>query len=96
MDSMLLTNLIAELHQFLDALFVGMVLLPVIEADRVKYQVAVDMFSVDMSCDYYFVFVERFLRELHCYLVCELGLDFISTREALHQMIVQTTVWLVV
>ena len=42
------------------------------------------MLSVNMSCDYNFVSVEDFLRKLHRYLVCEFGLDFISTRKALH------------
>ena len=84
MDSVLLTNFVAELHQLFNTLIVGMVLLSVLEADRVHHQVAVDMLPVDMSCDYNFIFVERFLRKLHSNLVCEFGLDFISTRKALH------------
>ena len=76
MDSIPLTNFIAEFHQLLDALFVGMVLLSVLEADRVQYQMTVDMLPVDMSCHYNFVFVEGFLRELHCNFVCEFGFNF--------------------
>ena len=92
MDTVVLTNLIAELHQLLDAFLVGVILLPVLEADRVHHQMAVDMLSVNMGCDYNFIFVERFLRKLHSNLVCKLGFNFISAREALYQMIVQTTV----
>ena len=54
------TNLIAELHQFLDALLVGMIFLSVLKADRIEHQVAVDMLSVNMCCDYDFIFVESF------------------------------------
>ena len=96
MNSVVLTNLIAEFHQLLNALLVGMVLLPVLEADRVQHQVAVDMLAVDVSCYNYLVIIERFLRKLHRNFVCEFGLDLISTREALHQMIVQPPVRLVV
>lgn len=89
MNSVPPTDLIAELHQLLNAFLVGMVLLSVLEAYRVQYQMAVDMLPVDMSCHYNFVSVEGFLRKLHRYLVGKLGFDFISTREALHQMIVE-------
>ena len=92
MDSVPLTNFVAELHQFLDCFLVGMVLLPVLEADGVEDEVTVNMFAVDMSCHYNFIFVEGFLRELHRYLVSELGVNLIPTRETLHQMIVQSTV----
>ena len=39
MNSIPLTNLIAELHQLLNALLVGMVLLPILETDRVEHEV---------------------------------------------------------
>ena len=84
MNSVPPTDLIAEFHQLLNALLVGMILLSVLEADRVQHQVAVDMLSVNVSSDYNFVFVERFLRELHCNFVCKLGLNLISARKALH------------
>ena len=96
MNSVLLTNLIAEFHQLFNAFLVGMILLSVLEAYRVQHQVAVDMLSVNMGCDYNFIFPEGFLCELHRYLVCEFRLDFISTRKALHQMIVQPSVVFVV
>ena len=96
MNSVPLTDLIAELHQLFNAFLVGMILLSVLEADRVKYQVAVYMFSVDMSCDHNFILSEGFLRKLHRYLVCEFGLDFISAGEALHQMIIESSVSFVV
>ena len=84
MNSISLTNLIAELHQFLDCFFVGMVLLAVIEADRVEHKVTVNMLPVDMSSDYDLVFAECFLRKLDCDFMGELGFDFIAAREALH------------
>lgn len=92
MNSVPLANFIAELHQLHDGFLVGMILLPVLKADRVQHQVTVNMLSVNMSCDYNFVSVEGFLRKLHRYLVCEFGLDFISAGEALHQMIVEPSV----
>ena len=55
MNSIPLTNLIAELHQLFDALLVGVILPAVLKADRVQYKVTVDMLPVDMSCDYDFV-----------------------------------------
>ena len=96
MNSVPLTDLVAELHQLFNTLLVGMVLLPVLEADRVHHQVAVDMLSVNVSCYYNFIFVEGFLCKLHCNFVCEFRGNLISAGEALHQMIVQTTVMLVV
>ena len=57
---------------------------------------AVYMLTVNMSCNYTLILSEGFLSKLHCYLVCELRLNLIPTRKALHQMIVQTTVMLVV
>ncbi len=96
MDTVVLTDLIAELHQLFDTLLVGMILLPILEAYRVQHQVAVDMLSVNVSCDYNFVFVERFLRELHCNFVCKFRLNLISARKALHQMIVEPSVVFVV
>ena len=38
MNSVPLTNLIAEFHQLLDTLLVGMILLSVLEADRVEHK----------------------------------------------------------
>lgn len=96
MDSVPPTNLIAELHQLLNAFLVGMVLLPVFEADRVHHQVTVDMLTVNMSSDYNFIFVEDFLCKFNRYLVCKFRLDFVSAREALHQMIVEPSVVLVI
>ena len=96
MNSIPLTNLIAELHQLLDALLVGMVLLSVLEADRIDYQMGMNVLSVNVSCDNDLVIVEGFLCKLHRYLVCEFGLDFISARKALHQMIVEPSVRLVI
>ena len=92
MTSIPLTDLIVEFHQLLDALLVGMILLSVLEADRVQHQMAVDMLTVDMSCDYNFILSEGFIRELYCNLVSKFRLDIVSARKALHQMIVQTTV----
>ena len=92
MNSVPLTDLIAEIHQLLDAFLVGMILLSVLKADRVQHQVAVDMLSVNVSCDYDFILPEGFLSKLHCYLVCELRLNFVTTGEALHQMIVEPSV----
>ena len=96
MDSVPPTNLIAEFHQLFNTLLVGMVLLSVLEADGVHHQVAVDMLSVNMSCDYTLILPEGFLCKLHCYLVCELRLNFISAGEALHLMIVEPSVSFVV
>lgn len=96
MDSVPLTNFVAELHQFLDCFLVGMVLLPVLEADGVEDEVTVNMLPIDMSCHNNFIFVERFLCKLYCNFMSELRFDFISARKALHQMIVQPTVGLVI
>lgn len=96
MNSVPLTDLIADLHQLLNALLVGMILLSVIETDRVQNQVAVDMLTVNMSCNYTLILSEGFLSKLHCYLVCELRLNLIPTRKALHQMIVEPSVVLVI
>ena len=84
MNSVTLTNLVAELHQLFNTILVGMILLSVLEADRVHHQVAVDMLTVDMSCDYNFIFPEGFLCELYCNLVSKLRFNFISAWEALH------------
>ena len=84
MNSIPLTNLIAEFHQLLNALLVGVVLLSILKADRVENEVRVNMLAVDMSCHYNFVFVEGFLCELHCNFVCKFRLDLISARKALH------------
>ena len=54
------------------------------------------MLSVNMSCHNNFILSEGFLCKLNSNLVCELRFDFISTREALHQMIVQPSVSFVV
>ena len=54
------------------------------------------MLTVNMSCNYTLILSEGFLSKLHCYLVSEFRLNLIPTRKALHQMIVQTTVMLVV
>ena len=89
MNSVVLTNLIAEFHQLLNALLVGMVLLPVLEADRIDDQMRMNVLPVNMSCHYNFIFVERFLRKLHCNLVCKLRFNLIPTRKTLHQMIIQ-------
>ena len=96
MNSVLPTDLIAELHQLLDTLLVGVILLPVLEADRIDYQMRMNMLSVNVSCDYTLILPEGFLCKLYCYLVGKLGFDLISAGETLHQMIVQTTVGLVV
>ena len=52
MNSVPLTNFIAELHQLLDCLLVGMVFLSAIEADGVENEVRVNMLAVDVGCDY--------------------------------------------
>ena len=96
MNSVPPTDLIVELHQLLDAFLVGMILLSILEAHRVQYQMAVDMFTVDMSCHHNFIFSEGFLCKLHRYLVCELGLNFVTAGEALHQMIVEPPISFVV
>ena len=96
MNSVLLTNLIAEFHQLFNAFLVGMILLSVLETDRVHHQVAVDMLSVNVSCNYALILPEGFLCKLHRYLVCEFRLNFVTAGEALHQMIVQPPVRLVV
>ena len=86
MNSIPLTDLIAELHQLFNTLLVGMVILSVLKADRVHHQVAVDMLPVNVSSDYNFIFVERFLRKLHRNFVCKRGFNFISAGETLHSM----------
>jgi hypothetical protein len=96
MNSVLLTNLIAEFHQLFNAFLVGMILLSVLEAYRVQHQVAVDMLSINVSCNYTLILPEGFLCELHRYLVCEFGLDFVAAGETLHQMIVEPSVRLVI
>ncbi len=50
------------------------------------------MLTVDMSCDHNFIFIKGFLRKLHRNFVCELRLNFVTTGEALHQMIVEPSV----
>ena len=83
MNSVLLTNLIAEFHQLFNAFLVGMILLPVLEADRVEHKVDVNMLAIDVCSDYDLIFAECFLRKLHRYFVSELGLDVVSAGEAL-------------
>ena len=84
MNSVALTNLIAELHQLFNTLLVGVILLSVLEADRIDYQMRMNVLPVNMSCHYNFIIVERFLCELYCNFVCKLRLDLISARKALH------------
>ena len=55
-----------------------------------------NVLTVNMSCHYTLILSEGFLRKLHCNFVCEFRGNLISAGEALHQMIVQTTVMLVV
>ena len=92
MNSVPPTDHIAEFHQLFDTLLVGMILLPILEADRIDYQMRMNVLPVNMSCHYNFIFVEGFLRKLYGNFVSELRLNFVSAGEALHQMIVQSTV----
>ena len=96
MDTVVLTDLIAEFHQLLDAFLVGMILLPILEADRIDYQMRMNMLSVNVSCDYTLILPEGFFCKLHCNFVRKFRLNIIPTRKALHQMIVQSTVRLVI
>ena len=96
MDTVVLTDLIAELHQLFDTLLVGMILLPILEADRIDYKMRMNVLSVNMSCDYNFIFVERFLCKLNSNLVGKFRVYFVSAGEALHQMIVKPPVVFVI
>ena len=91
-----LADLVADAAKLPQGVGILAELLPVHEADRVDYEVGMNMLGIAVSADLHLISRPRFLRKLSCDLMRLLGCDVLPGMEGLNVLVEVNTVQFVV